>query len=270
MSYRNNSMSAGVFEYYIFEKNLQGDITAVYDEYGGIIVEYTYDAWGNVSEYVYDTTSNGQYNSFRYRGYFYDEDTELYYLNSRYYDPAIGRFLNPDIYVNANGDLTGFNMYAYCSNNPVMYMDPIGKWVLEILLAAILIVTTPLVLSGCSKSQTTTEKTVQINWEYEYADFDHAIDKANDLVYEHGKSYSGQYDIEGEYSYFGFECAVDIYYDPSNERFYLTDVYTDKKSDSVYHRKIPNKKLIYVANTHYHPSVGDASEVFSEADKGLA
>ena len=122
-------MSAGVFEYYIFEKNLQGDITAVYDEYGGIIVEYTYDAWGNVTKTLYDTTSNGQYNSFRYRGYFYDEETGLYYLNSRYYDPAIGRFLNADVFINANGDLTGFNMYAYCSNNPVMGYDPTGEFI---------------------------------------------------------------------------------------------------------------------------------------------
>ena len=50
----------------------------------------------------------------------------MYYLNSRYYDPATGRFLNPDIYVNANGDLTGFNMYAYCSGNPVMRYAPTG------------------------------------------------------------------------------------------------------------------------------------------------
>lgn len=50
MAYRNSSMSAGVFEYYIFEKNLQGDIVAVYDEYGSAVVTYTYDAWGNVTE----------------------------------------------------------------------------------------------------------------------------------------------------------------------------------------------------------------------------
>ena len=126
MMYRNSTMGEGVFEYYIFAKNLQGDITAVYDEYGGIIVEYTYDAWGNVSEYVYDTTSNCQYNSFRYRGYFYDEDTELYYLNSRYYDPATGRFLNADIYVSTGQGLGGYNMYAYCRNEPVFRKDAFG------------------------------------------------------------------------------------------------------------------------------------------------
>ena len=67
------------------------------------------------------------YNPFRYRGYYYDTETGLYYLQSRYYNPAWGRFLNADGYINANGDLTGYNMYAYCSNNPIMYVDPTGQ-----------------------------------------------------------------------------------------------------------------------------------------------
>ena len=128
MMYRNSTMGEGVFEYYIFAKNLQGDIIAVYNSNGTKLVSYKYDAWGNVTR-IYSNGGDStavRYNSFRYRGYFYDEETGLYYLNSRYYDPAIGRFLNPDIYVNANGDLTGFNMYAYCSNNPVMGYDPTG------------------------------------------------------------------------------------------------------------------------------------------------
>ena len=126
MVYRNHTMEDGVFEYYIFEKNLQGDIVAVYDEYRNAVVKYTYDAWGNVTETLYDTTSNGQYNSFRYRGYFYDEDLGLYYLNSRYYDPAIGRFINADVYVSTGQGLAGFNMYAYCRNEPVFKRDSLG------------------------------------------------------------------------------------------------------------------------------------------------
>ena len=63
---------------------------------------------------------------FRYRGYYYDNETSLYYLNSRYYDSANARFINADGYINANGDLQGFNMFAYCSNNPVMFVDPNG------------------------------------------------------------------------------------------------------------------------------------------------
>ena len=121
-------MSVAEFEYYYFEKNLQGDIVTIYDIYGSVVVKYTYDAWGNVTTTYYNggASTAAQYNSFRYRGYYYDSETGLYYLNSRYYDPAVGRFINPDIYINANGDLTGFNMYAYCSNNPVMYCDCSG------------------------------------------------------------------------------------------------------------------------------------------------
>ena len=128
MIYHNNTMSVDSFEQYVFEKNLQGDIVAVYNATGTKLVAYTYDAWGNVTTTYYNGgASNGaQYNSLRYRGYYYDTETGLYYLNSRYYDPATGRFINADAFINANGDLTGFNMYAYCSNNPVMFCDCSG------------------------------------------------------------------------------------------------------------------------------------------------
>ena len=67
-------------------------------------------------------------NPIRYRGYYYDFETDFYYLQSRYYDPAMGRFINADGYINANGDMLGFNMFAYCSNNPVMYLDYSGQF----------------------------------------------------------------------------------------------------------------------------------------------
>ncbi len=68
-------------------------------------------------------------NPFRYRGYYYDTETGYYYLNSRYYDPQVKRFISPDNvnYLGANGDLNSYNLYAYCSNNPVMYVDPMGN-----------------------------------------------------------------------------------------------------------------------------------------------
>jgi RHS repeat-associated protein len=69
----------------------------------------------------------GTINPIRYRSYYYDTETGFYYLQSRYYDPAIRRFINADGYINANGDILGFNMYAYCSNNPVMYVDYSGE-----------------------------------------------------------------------------------------------------------------------------------------------
>ena len=129
MQYRTSSMVEGVFVNFFFEKNLFGDIVAVYNESGTKVITYTYDAWGNHTPNVLNSTGNNtyaSYNPFRYRGYYYDTETEFYYLQSRYYDPVTGRFLNADGYINANGDLIGYNMYAYCSNNPVMYTDPTG------------------------------------------------------------------------------------------------------------------------------------------------
>ena len=113
-----------------FEKNLQGDVVAVW--WGTQkFISYTYDAWGNfTTQYYIDGYSDlGVYdNPFTYRGYYYDYDLGLYYLQSRYYDSNTGRFISADSYVNANGDIAGFNMYAYCSNNPVMGYDPMGTW----------------------------------------------------------------------------------------------------------------------------------------------
>ena len=133
LQYRQNSYAAGEFDTYYFEKNIFGDVVAVYNEDGDKVGTYIYDAWGNCTTTVVsgNTTLESaivrNYNPFRYRGYYYDTETQLYYLQSRYYNPATGRFINADGYVNANGDLIGFNMYAYCSNNPVMYSDPSGK-----------------------------------------------------------------------------------------------------------------------------------------------
>ena len=66
-------------------------------------------------------------NPFRYRGYYYDIDLGLYYLNARYYDANTGRFISADSYVSTGQGLIGYNMYAYCGNNPVMYFDPAGE-----------------------------------------------------------------------------------------------------------------------------------------------
>ena len=131
MRYRTSSYSEGVFDEYLFEKNLQGDIVAIYNVSGTKLVSYTYDAWGKVTT----TYSNGgastgaQYNPFLYRGYYYDSEIGLYYLNSRYYDPSTGRFISADgELAGAGGDLRGYNLFAYCFNNPVNMDDPYGQW----------------------------------------------------------------------------------------------------------------------------------------------
>ena len=129
MMYRTTSYAEGAFDVFWFEKNLHGDIVAIYDESGTKIATYTYtDAWGNHSvSYTNGGASTGaQYNPFRYRSYYYDTDLGLYYLQSRYYDAKICRFINADSALYHS--MLGYNMFAYCGNNPVNYFDPTGEY----------------------------------------------------------------------------------------------------------------------------------------------
>ena len=119
--------NSGSSEYY-FRKNIFGDIVGVYDPTKGLLATYTYDAFGNsVVEYTNTSNNKAYLNPFRYRGYYWDEEIELYYLQSRYYDPEIGRFISPDSieYINPS-EIFGLNLYAYCNNNPIMNVDPTG------------------------------------------------------------------------------------------------------------------------------------------------
>ena len=111
-------------QYYYFQKNLQGDVVRILNSSGAVVTEYTYDAWGNVLTTTGSLASTvGRYNPFRYRSYYYDEETGFYYLQSRYYDPTVGRFLNADGIIGANGGIEGYNMFAYCNNNPIIFAD---------------------------------------------------------------------------------------------------------------------------------------------------
>ena len=114
---------------YTYRKNLQGDITGIYNQNGTLVVEYVYDAYGNVVSITGSAASTiGSINPFLYRGYYYDHDLELYYLNSRYYDPQVGRFINADSYISTGQGIIGNNMFAYCLNNPVMRVDFCGQF----------------------------------------------------------------------------------------------------------------------------------------------
>ena len=127
------------FEYngtkYWYDKNLQGDITAIRNASGTLVAQYEYDAWGKHIRITdgsgNDVSDNPNHianiNPFRYRGYYFDVETGWYYLNARYYDPNVGRFISPDAILGANGGLQGYNLFAYCNNNPVMYIDPNGN-----------------------------------------------------------------------------------------------------------------------------------------------
>ena len=119
---------------YYYRKDAQGNIISLLDSEGNCVVKYVYDAWGNHKvldangEEITDPNHIGNLNPFRYRGYFFDKETGLYYLKSRYYDPVTGRFLNADTveYLDPES-IQGLNLYAYCLNNPVMYLDPFGN-----------------------------------------------------------------------------------------------------------------------------------------------
>ena len=130
MQYHGASYEEDVWDVYWYEKNLLGDVVAVYDEAGTKLISYKYDAWGNFTTTYHNggENTNAVKNHITYRSYFYDSDLDLYYLQSRYYDYNTGRFINPDKFVNANGDILGYNMFAYCGNNPVMNIDPTGEF----------------------------------------------------------------------------------------------------------------------------------------------
>ena len=120
---------------YYYDINLQGDVVGIYNGSGNLVASYTYDIWG-APELTSDNAI-ATLNPLRYRGYFYDEETGFYYLQSRYYDPEVGRFINADGYVQTpNGDMTSTNMFVYCGNDPVNYHDPSGEFFAAALLGA--------------------------------------------------------------------------------------------------------------------------------------
>ena len=117
---------------YFYVKNLQGDVVRIVDLSGTEVASYVYDAWGNIKDTKGDPTVR-ELNPIRYRGYVYDTETSLYYLQSRYYNPFTGRFLNADIYCDTGTDTTlSTNMFAYCENNPINKSDQTGFRVIDI------------------------------------------------------------------------------------------------------------------------------------------
>ena len=134
MYYRSKTASQTDFngDSYYYETNQQGDVTGLYKiTYDAStkaltatrVASYEYDAWGNVT---YSTGTMAKTNPLKYRGYYYDAETGFYYLQSRYYDPAIGRFVNADGFTSTGQGFLGCNMFAYCHNNPISNIDITG------------------------------------------------------------------------------------------------------------------------------------------------
>ena len=117
---------------YYYHKNIFGDIIGILDSNYNEVVTYTYNSWGLLTNKTDTTTINlSTINPFRYRSYYYDEETNLYYLNSRYYNPEWGRFVNADGYLSTGQSIIGLNMFCYCNNNSINYQDINGNFSLK-------------------------------------------------------------------------------------------------------------------------------------------
>jgi len=122
-------------EIYYYIKNMQEDIIGITDSNNNLLCSYEYDSWGyiisikdNNGNIIRETSHIGIINPYRYRSYYYDNETKLYYLNSRYYNPEWGRFINIDEVSGEIGNVMSHNMYLYAANNPIKLEDNNGTW----------------------------------------------------------------------------------------------------------------------------------------------
>ncbi len=156
--YRDANGNASI---YYAVTNIQGDVVRFYNSAGTIVASYQYDAFGNCT-ITRDDAGIAALNPIRYRGYYYDSETGLYYLQSRYYNPQVGRFLNADGFVTTGQGVLSYNMFAYCQNNPVMFSDPSGEITLITLLGCVLVgVVTLVVVATTIKGNYATPKVSQ-------------------------------------------------------------------------------------------------------------
>ncbi len=163
---------------YFYRKDAQGNIIAILNKDGIAIIKYYYDAWGNSKTLYllavdkaesYRDTPAPIYNDdaklweeiavrnpFRYRGYYYDTETGLYYLQTRYYDPEVGRFISQDSIEYADPEtVNGLNLYAYCGNNPVMNIDPTGELFFALFLGITALIGLGLTIGGVASGNNT-------------------------------------------------------------------------------------------------------------------
>ena len=143
-------------EYY-YHKNIFGDVVAIYDKNKDLQATYEYDAWGNHTVTNATDANIGNINPIRYRGYYYDVETQLFYCNYRYYSPELCRWISPDSieYLDPSS-INGLNLYCYCMNNPIMYADPSGNFpVLACILAVTALVGLGLTIGGVASDNNT-------------------------------------------------------------------------------------------------------------------
>ena len=173
-----NYVKNGTSNSYYVMVNSRGDVEALYTGQGELRVQYRYDSWGNVisgldgeGEEISSASHIGNVNPFRYRGYYYDVETGFYYVSSRYYDPEVGRFISPEPNVDYGAfddgaGLVGYNVYAYCANNPVMLVDYDGE---SVTIACVLIgAGVGLIIGAYGGSRVAKKKTLKPSdgWKY--------------------------------------------------------------------------------------------------------
>ena len=123
------SYDGGTPQTYYYQRNLLGDVIAIYDTNGVKQAGYAYDAWGNCTITNSTNSDIATANAIRYRGYYYDTETGFYYLNSRYYNPEWRRLISPDDTAYLDSEtVNGLNLYCYCNNDPVNFVDPSGHF----------------------------------------------------------------------------------------------------------------------------------------------
>ena len=147
----------GTSSTYYFDKNIKGDVIGIYDTSGTKIVNYSYDAWGNCTISSSSNLTIAKANPIRYRGYYFDAESGLYFLNARYYNPAWRRFISPDDTSYLDPDTpSGLNLYAYCNNDPVNFSDPSGHFpVLAVILGLSAVIGMGLTIGGVASNNNT-------------------------------------------------------------------------------------------------------------------
>ncbi|MCM1260953.1 MAG: RHS repeat-associated core domain-containing protein [Prevotella sp.] len=146
--YNESSQLIGLSEYnslsdvycnYFYQTTFMGDIIGIYNANYEKVATYTYDAYGNIAA-IEGTDVIKDINPFRYRGYYYDQEVNMYYCNSRYYDASIGRWQCTDDleYLGISGTTLSYNLYSYCENNPIIYSDYLGTNIIKSLFSKII------------------------------------------------------------------------------------------------------------------------------------